>query len=130
MSAFIVAVTGRYTGADEMAYQDPDTLLQPDMATLCLAPGAGSSKAYVLADAHHPDGRPWAVAPRHVLKSVIDLFRRRGWRAVVAPEMEFYLTAPNPDPGPAADGAARPLGPGRDRAASLWSRIARRIRRV
>ena len=68
------------------------------MATLCLAPGAGSSKAYVLADAHHPDGRPWAVAPRHVLKSVIDLFRQRGWRAVVAPEMEFYLTAPNPDP--------------------------------
>ena len=30
MSAFIVAVTGRYTGADEMAYQDPDTLLRPE----------------------------------------------------------------------------------------------------
>ena len=28
----------------------------------------------------------------------LDLYRQRGWRAVVAPEMEFYLTAPNPDP--------------------------------
>ena len=72
--------------------------LHPDMATLCLAPGANSSTAYVFADAHHPDGRPWAVAPRHVLKSVIELYRQRGWRAVVAPEMEFYLTAPNPNP--------------------------------
>jgi len=29
---------------------------------------------------------------------VLDLYRQRGWRAVMAPELEFYLTAPNPDP--------------------------------
>ncbi|TGT36574.1 glutamine synthetase, partial [Mesorhizobium sp. M8A.F.Ca.ET.167.01.1.1] len=33
-----------------------------------------------------------------VLRAVLDLYRRRGWRAVMAPEIEFYLTAPNPDP--------------------------------
>ena len=72
--------------------------LLPDMATLCRAPGANSSTAYVFADTHHLDGRPWEVSPRHVLKAVIELYRQRGWRAVVAPEMEFYLTAPNPNP--------------------------------
>jgi glutamine synthetase len=29
---------------------------------------------------------------------VLSLYAERGWRAVVAPELEFYLTAPNPDP--------------------------------
>ena len=113
MSAFIVAVTGRYAGSadDAVAYQDPDMRLDPDMATLCLAPGANASTAYVFADTFHLDGRPWAVAPRHVLKAVIELYRRRGWRAVVAPEMEFYLTAPNPNPDVAV---TAPLGlPGR-----------------
>lgn len=101
ISAFIIAVTGRYTGTppdDVVAYKDPDMRLLPDMATLCRAPGANSSTAYVFADTHHLDGRPWEVSPRHVLKAVIELYRQRGWRAVVAPEMEFYLTAPNPNP--------------------------------
>ena len=100
MSAFIIAVTGRYTGAsdDVVAYKDPDMRLHPDMATLCRAPGANASTAYVFADTHHLDGRPWEVSPRHVLKAVIELYRQRGWRAVVAPEVEFYLTAPNPNP--------------------------------
>jgi len=101
MSAFIIAVTGRYTGTppdNVMAYQDPDMLLVPDMTTLCRAPGADRSTAYVFADTHHLDGRPWEMSPRHVLRSVIELYRQRGWRAVVAPEVEFYLTAPNPNP--------------------------------
>ncbi|TIQ23990.1 MAG: glutamine synthetase, partial [Mesorhizobium sp.] len=79
-------------------YQDPDMRMVPDVATLCLAPGAGSGKAYVFADAFHMDDRPWMASPRHVLRAVLDLYRQRGWRAVVAPELEFYLTAPNPDP--------------------------------
>ena len=33
-----------------------------------------------------------------MLKGVIDLYAQRGWRPVVAPELEFYLTAQNPDP--------------------------------
>ncbi|TIS31441.1 MAG: glutamine synthetase, partial [Mesorhizobium sp.] len=54
--------------------------------------------AYVFADAFHMDDRPWMASPRHVLRAVLDLYHQRGWRAVVAPELEFYLTAPNPDP--------------------------------
>ncbi len=99
-SAFLVSIDGRYSGSiDEgFAYQDPDMRMVPDVSTLCLAPGGGAGKAYVFADAFHMDGRPWMASPRHVLRAVLDLYRQRGWRAVVAPEVEFYLTAPNPNP--------------------------------
>ncbi|RWA69520.1 glutamine synthetase family protein [Mesorhizobium sp.] len=99
-SAFLVAIDGRYSGSiDEgFAYQDPDMRMVPDLSTLCLAPGGGAGRAYVFAETFHMDDRPWMASPRHVLRAVLDLYRRRGWRAVMAPELEFYLTAPNPDP--------------------------------
>ncbi|WP_296745289.1 glutamine synthetase family protein [Mesorhizobium sp.] len=99
-SAFLVAIDGRYSGSidENFAYQDPDMRMVPDLPTLCLAPGGAPGKAYVLADAFHMDGRPWMASPRHVLRAVLDLYRQRGWRAVMAPELEFYLTALNPDP--------------------------------
>ncbi|HEY7853342.1 MAG TPA: glutamine synthetase family protein [Caulobacteraceae bacterium] len=99
-SVFAVTVTGEYAGADDdpESYSDPDMVLTPDAATLRVAPGLKTPTAYVFADAHHPDGSPWASSPRHVLRAVVDLYRARGWRPVVAPELEFYLTAVNPDP--------------------------------
>ncbi|TIQ38318.1 MAG: glutamine synthetase [Mesorhizobium sp.] len=99
-SAFLVAIDGRYSGSvDEgFAYQDPDMRMVPDLSTLSLAPGGGDGKAYVFADTFHMDDRPWMASPRHVLRAALELYRRRGWRAVMAPELEFYLTAPNPDP--------------------------------
>jgi len=99
-SVFAVTVTGEYAGAedDEESYQDPDMVLRPDAATLCLAPGLKTPTAFVFADAHHIDGSPWASSPRHVLKAVMNLYRAKGWRPVVAPELEFYLTALNADP--------------------------------
>jgi glutamine synthetase len=99
-SVFSLTVTGEYASEedDEEAYQDPDMVLRPDAASLCVAPGFKTPTAYVFADAYHADGAPWASSPRHVLKSVMALYDARGWRPVVAPELEFYLTAPNPDP--------------------------------
>ncbi|RAZ92218.1 glutamine synthetase [Mesorhizobium hawassense] len=98
-SAFLVAIDGRYSGSiDEgFAYSDPDMRMVPDVSSLCLAPGS-AGRAYVFADTFHMDDRPWMASPRHVLKAVLDLYEQRGWRAVMAPELEFYLTAPNPDP--------------------------------
>jgi glutamine synthetase len=99
-SVFAVTVTGEYAGAedDDEAYSDPDMVLRPDASTLRVAPGLKTPTAFVFADAHHPDGSPWASSPREVLKGVVALFSARGWRPVVAPELEFYLTAVNPDP--------------------------------
>lgn len=97
-SVFTVTVTGDYTGDDDEAYQDPDMVLRPDASSLCVAPGFKTPTAFVFADAHHPDGSPWAQSPRHVLKRVMEMYAEKGWRPVIAPELEFYLTALNPDP--------------------------------
>ena len=99
-SVFSVTVTGEYAdvAGDVEAYRDADMVLAPDAATLRVAPGFKTPTAFVFADALHTDGTPWASSPRHVLKAVLELYRTRGWRPVVAPELEFYLTALNPDP--------------------------------
>jgi glutamine synthetase len=97
-SVFTVTVTGDYTGDDAEAYQDPDMTLYPDPSSLCVAPGFKTPTAFVFADAFHSDGSPWASSPRHVLKRVLELYAEKGWTPVIAPELEFYLTALNPDP--------------------------------
>jgi len=91
-SVFSVTVTGNYAGADddEDTHRDPDMVLRLDAATLRVAPGLKTPTAFVFADGHHLDGTPWASSPRQVLRAVIDLYRARGWRALVAPEIEFY----------------------------------------
>ena len=38
-----------------------------------------------------------SISPRHVLKRVLGLYKEKGWRPVVAPELEFYLVKRNPD---------------------------------
>ncbi len=99
-SVFAVTVTGEYADTDDEdeAYSDPDMMLRPNPETLCVAPGFKTPTAYVFADAHHTDGSPWASSPRQVLQQVLALYSQRGWKPVVAPELEFYLTALNPDP--------------------------------
>jgi glutamine synthetase len=37
------------------------------------------------------------MAPRHVLRRVLDLYAAHGWKPVVAPELEFFLVEPNID---------------------------------
>jgi glutamine synthetase len=38
------------------------------------------------------------IAPRQVLRRIIELYENQGWRPIVAPEIEFYLVKPNTDP--------------------------------
>jgi len=38
------------------------------------------------------------IAPRQLLRRVLDLYAARGWRPVVAPELEFFLVKVNEDP--------------------------------
>ena len=52
----------------------------------------------VIHDIADQDGTPWPIAPRNVLRRVVELYNARGWQPIVAPEMEFYLVARNIDP--------------------------------
>src|SRR5256886_3298110 len=37
------------------------------------------------------------MAPRHVVRNIVELYAQRGWDPVVAPELEFYLVEQNKD---------------------------------
>lgn len=98
-SVFTVTVTGGYPeNIDHVVPAiDPDMVLVPDAATLREAPGFSTPTAYVIADAFKAGGQPVEIAPRHILKKVLDLYARRGWKPVIAPELEFYLVSKNLD---------------------------------
>ncbi len=107
-------VTGDYSYDPIFPDQDPDVLLVPDYTTLRTAPWASVPRAMAIHDCLELDGSPCQFAPRTILKDVLARYERRGLRAVVAPEIEFYLTAPNDDP---TQPLAAPVMRGRSREA-------------
>lgn len=96
---FNLTVTGRYV--EEPETTDPaslDMVLAPDLASIRRVPWYDEPTAEVICDCTYLDGTPVDLAPRYVLKRVLDLYAERGWRPVIAPELEFYLVKPNTDP--------------------------------
>ena len=91
-------VTGDYSSDPLFPDQDPDVVLVPDYATLRPVPWASAPRVLAIHDCVELGGAPCPFAPRGVLKDVLARYERRGLRALVAPEIEFYLTAPNDDP--------------------------------
>jgi glutamine synthetase len=101
ISIFHQTITGDYVGFEEngqQLYAESDLTMIPDLATIRPAPWASSPTAQVIHDALWQNGGPVEIAPRNVLKRVVELYEKEGWRPVVAPELEFYLTKTNPDP--------------------------------
>ncbi|MCD5362496.1 MULTISPECIES: glutamine synthetase family protein [Chromobacterium] len=94
----IQTVTGDYPDDSMLDLTDPDMVLAPDPNTLRFVPWAVDPTAQLIYDCLRADGSPVDVAPRNVLKRVIGLFDEMGLEPVLAPEMEFYLLSPNPDP--------------------------------
>jgi glutamine synthetase len=77
---------------------DPDMLCIPDASTIRLVPWAVEQVAVVIHDCINFDGSPVDLSPRAVLRKVLTLYADKGWKPVVAPEMEFYLVARNSNP--------------------------------
>lgn len=99
-SVFAVTVTGEYADSESEAESmtDPDVSLRPDPASLCVAPGFKTPTAFVVADAYLKNGQPYEIAPRYVLRRILELYDTINWQILVAPELEFYLTEINSDP--------------------------------
>ncbi|MDH4383717.1 MAG: glutamine synthetase family protein [Gammaproteobacteria bacterium] len=95
---FVQTVTGDYPDEDTTDPTEPDMLLRPDVSTIRLVPWAAEPTAQVIHDCYYNDGREVDLAPRTVLKRVLELYHRRGWKPVVAPELEFFLVEKNIDP--------------------------------
>jgi glutamine synthetase len=98
-SIFFQTITGDWSdAAGEAGFTEPDMILRPDFSTATAAPWTADRTLQVIHDAFDQKGNPIPMAPRNVLKRVVELYRKEGWLPIVAPEMEFYLVARNTDP--------------------------------
>ncbi|WP_170382592.1 glutamine synthetase family protein [Ruegeria atlantica] len=98
-SIFYQTITGDWgEAAGEDGFIERDMILKPDFSTTSAAPWTGDWTLQVIHDAYDRDDNPIPFSPRNVLKRVVQLYHDKGWKPVVAPEMEFYLVAPNVDP--------------------------------
>lgn len=102
-------VTGEYSYDPIFPDADPDVRLVPDMATLKPVPWASVPRYMAIHDCVEMNGALCAFAPRSVLKAVLARYAQAGLTPVVAPEIEFYLTAANTDP---AEALRAPVGRG------------------
>jgi glutamine synthetase len=99
VSIFYQTITGADVEMDiDNQWAEGDLVLRPDMSTAKAVPWAKEPTLQVIHDLYTRDGAPVNIAPRQVLKNVIQLYTDRGWAPVVAPELEFYLVKPNTDP--------------------------------
>lgn len=92
------AVTGEYSYDPVFPDSDPDVHMAPDYATLRLVPWSERPRAMAIHDCMYLSGGHCGFSPRGVLKQVLAKYTALGLTPVVAPEIEFYLTAPNVDP--------------------------------
>ena len=98
-SIFIQGITGDYGEVDDDRFEvDRDLLLMPDFNTMRKVPWATEPTASVIVDCYQQGMEPLAHAPRHVLKRILTLYADRGWKPIIAPEVEFYLVQQNKDP--------------------------------
>jgi glutamine synthetase len=98
-----MTVTGNYPNNDEAYHRaisstDRDMILKADPTTITTVPWAVDPTAQVIHDCYFADGKLVDFAPRTVLRRVLKMYQQKGWKPVVAPELEFYLTAKNIDP--------------------------------
>ena len=97
-SIFLQTITGEWADNPFDAFTEPDMIMVPDFTTATAAPWTADVTLQVIHDAMNQDGTPVACSPRNVLRRIVQLYAEQGWTPVVAPEMEFFLTARNIDP--------------------------------
>ncbi len=98
-SVFILTVTGDYPDVDGLVDPvDIDIVLKPDPETIRPVPWYDEPTAQIICDSFNLDGTPVEFCSRQVLKRVLNLYEQKGWRPIVAPELEFYLVKINSDP--------------------------------
>lgn len=75
--------TGMHTGY-------PDINLRPELSTMRLAADEPGT-AVVIGDFYDKEGQPLSIAPRTILKNLVERARSIGYEPIAAYEFEFYL---------------------------------------
>lgn len=90
------SVVGGYARGDVLwSLSDPrdvDMILKPDATACYMLPWYEEPTAMIIHDCFTPNNDEVTFSPRNLLKKVISLYTEQGLKAVVAPEMELYLT--------------------------------------
>lgn len=98
-SVFGQTVSGKWVYESEIIdYVEEDLHMVPDISTIRKIPWNKEPTAQILCDLHYSTNEPSEIAPRQVLKNIIQLLDEKNLKAVVAPELEFYLCEQNLDP--------------------------------
>ena len=97
-SIFFQTITGDWADASPDGFTEPDMVLTPDWDTALPAPWTADWTLQVIHNIHDQQGQMVPFAPRNVLRRVVEMYNAKGLAPIVAPEMEFYLVAPNTDP--------------------------------
>lgn len=96
---FVQTVTGEFAEDEDITSdENSDIYMIPDERTIRFVPWYEEPTAQVIVDCVYADSRPVDMSPRHVLKRVLSLYEERGWKPLVAPELEFFLVQVNKDP--------------------------------
>ena len=67
-----------------------DILMIPDPSTFRVLPWS-THCGWLLADLHHPDGRPAKLSTRGILKEAVQRLDAAGYRFMAGLEMEFHV---------------------------------------
>ena len=103
-SIYFQTITGGWgEAAGEAGFTEPDMILRHEFSTATAAPWTGDWTVQIIHDAYDRDGAPIPFSPRNVLKRVCAAYAELGLKPVIAPEMEFFLVAPNLDPARAIE---------------------------
>jgi glutamine synthetase len=77
---------------------DRDLIMRPDANTIRLLPWREQPTAQVICDCLYTHNEPVEISPRQILRNILTLYENKGWKPVVAPEVEMYLVRMNMDP--------------------------------
>ena len=98
-SVFGQTVSGKWVYESEVIdYVEEDLFMSPDLSTLRKIPWNKEPTAQIICDLKYGTNEPSEIAPRQVLINVIKQLEAENLKAVVAPELEFYLCEQNLDP--------------------------------
>lgn len=96
---FTQTIAGDYADyIEKINPTDIDMQARPVYESIRMVPWAKDATAQVIHDCYRLDGSPVKIAPRYILKRVLEAYDDNNWKAVVAPELEFYLAIANTDP--------------------------------
>ena len=99
-SMFALDVMGGTIQATGLGFDegDADRPCVPVPGSLFASPWLGPSVAQLQVQMLNHDQRPFFGDPRHALDTVLERYAARGWRPVVALELEFYFVDPERTP--------------------------------